>query len=152
MGVYKMDILNNKIIMLEKQIKREKRKVKEVLLRDLGLCACCGFEANEVHHITPLIYGGKDNINNMVSLCSYCHKHSPDTLEEFNNYKERGGARYEHLLGAFINNCIIKGFEFHKVYPKFKLIFSKLRELDQINCLDKYNIKKSLELGGIDNE
>lgn len=147
MGVYKMDILNNKIMMLEKQIKREKRKVKEVLLRDLGLCTCCGFEANEVHHITPLIYGGKDDINNMVSLCSYCHKNSPDTLEEFNNYKERGGARYEHLLGTFINNCIIKGFEFHKVYPKFKLIFSKLRELDQINCLEKYNIKKSLEMG-----
>ncbi len=78
---------------------RNKILVKEVLERDKGICCCCGFKAAQVHHITPLVYGGKDEKDNMVAICEIDHLHAPDTKEEFLKYKENGGIKIDLLRG-----------------------------------------------------
>ena len=56
---------------------------KEVLARDKNKCQNC-FNAiidihrnrksvNEAHHIIPRHHGGKNTINNGITLCSFCH-------------------------------------------------------------------------------
>lgn len=125
--------------------KRNQELVEEVFQRDLGLCRCCGFKGDEVHHIVPLVYGGKDEASNMVTLCSFCHKYAPDTKEEFIDYVNRGGAKYEILLGMFINRCDINGLEFHKCLLIFKKILFALKKLDYLNAIKTYNLKEIFE-------
>ena len=36
-------------------------------------CAICGKEAEEVHHIRPREYKGKDHPRNLMPLCRQCH-------------------------------------------------------------------------------
>ena len=126
-------------------IKRDITLRKEVLTRDLGLCRCCGFKGNEVHHVVPLVFGGKDETDNMITLCSFCHKHAPNKKEEFIDYINRGGAKYEYLLGIFINKCEIKGLEFHKCFPIFKKILVALKGVDYLNAIETYNLKEVFE-------
>jgi 5-methylcytosine-specific restriction endonuclease McrA len=46
-----------------------------VFRRDGFLCRVCGeAAAEEVDHITPLESGGKDNLENLQSICKACHK------------------------------------------------------------------------------
>ena len=38
-------------------------------------CACCGKELNlEVHHIIPINKGGNNDMRNLISVCSDCHR------------------------------------------------------------------------------
>lgn len=125
-----------------KQINRNKKLVKDVLKRDLELCKCCGFKGSEVHHIIPLILGGVDKAENMVTLCSFCHKYAPNSKEEFIEYVNRGGAKYEMLLGNFANICEKEGLEFHKHLPLFKKMLSAVRRIEHVNALETYNLKE----------
>ena len=63
---------------------------KEVLERDNSKCQKCGFfgrtEELETHHIKPKISGGKDEKENLITLCSICHYYAPDSEEDFKNY------------------------------------------------------------------
>lgn len=51
-----------------------------VLDRDEMACQCCGCKGGEfretfdIHHIVPVSLGGKDDPNNLVTLCLVCHK------------------------------------------------------------------------------
>ena len=40
------------------------------------ICARCGYESNSVHlhHIKEIVCGGEDSAQNLVPLCSECHK------------------------------------------------------------------------------
>ena len=61
------------------QLSDRRREFNSFKARQLGgsrwrHCYCCGFEADEIHHILELQYGGlcKDLVN-LVPLCSGCH-------------------------------------------------------------------------------
>ena len=41
--------------------------------RDGHLCLNCRAPADHVHHIVPLINGGRDHLSNLASLCDQCH-------------------------------------------------------------------------------
>jgi|SRR3989344_1429909 len=42
----------------------------------------------EAHHIIPIYLGGKDELDNIITLCFDCHKFVPDREEEFDEYME----------------------------------------------------------------
>jgi len=48
----------------------------ECLKRDNGICQLCmGCKTNiEAHHIIPLAEGGKEELQNLITLCEPCHK------------------------------------------------------------------------------
>jgi hypothetical protein len=43
------------------------------LQRDQWKCCNCNSPAEHAHHVVPLVYGGRDVVGNLVSLCSTCH-------------------------------------------------------------------------------
>jgi len=63
---------------------------KEVLKRDKSKCQKCGFfgktDELETHHIQPRVSEGKDEKENLVTLCSICHYYAPDSEEDFKIY------------------------------------------------------------------
>ena len=59
--------------------------------RDNFTCQKCKLEDKtgiklEAHHIIPLYLGGKDELENLITLCFDCHKFAPDKKEEFTEY------------------------------------------------------------------
>lgn len=55
--------------------KLSKKERSKVLERDGKECLRCGSASNlEVHHIIPVSRGGSDEIDNLATLCSECHK------------------------------------------------------------------------------
>jgi hypothetical protein len=67
---------------LSDELKKTKRKwlsmriKKQVLKRDQMRCQNCGSISGglEIHHIRPVVRGGTDDIDNLVTLCKKCHK------------------------------------------------------------------------------
>lgn len=59
----------------------EWRKLRAVALRrDRGLCVLCladgrAVPATEVDHIVAVEHGGTDELSNLQSLCTPCHRH-----------------------------------------------------------------------------
>jgi 5-methylcytosine-specific restriction endonuclease McrA len=54
---------------------------KDILIRDNHTCRMCfsyhyddGHSNMQVHHITPVSYGGDDSCINLITLCHSCHK------------------------------------------------------------------------------
>jgi 5-methylcytosine-specific restriction endonuclease McrA len=51
-----------------------------ILTRDNYMCQVCGCDLSgewdkvTVHHLTPRFRGGKDTLENLVTLCEGCHK------------------------------------------------------------------------------
>ena len=45
-----------------------------VIDRDKWCRRCGGTVALEVHHVVPLIKGGSNDLGNLVTLCSACHR------------------------------------------------------------------------------
>lgn len=78
---------------------RNKTFIKKVLERDNRICQCCGFKADEVHHIIPLALRGEDEMYNMITICNFCHRYAPDTKEEFEQYQKHGGVMIPFLIG-----------------------------------------------------
>lgn len=65
--------------------------IKKILERDRFKCQKCGFEDLkgenlEIHHINPKIFNGLNEISNLSTLCSICHKYAPDSEKEFKGY------------------------------------------------------------------
>ena len=58
---------------------------KNVLERDKNKCQCCDGEVKdkfrnrryslEVHHVIPRKHGGRNTLNNGVTLCRFCHNY-----------------------------------------------------------------------------
>ena len=61
---------------------------KAVILRDNCKCMQCG-KSNcilEVHHIKARRYGGKNNLGNLITLCSKCHQKTEGKEKEFEEH------------------------------------------------------------------
>lgn len=75
--------------MKEKNISHQIKQ--SILKRDNFTCQKCGFqdltaEEIEIHHINPKVFSDNNNLNNLITLCSICHKYAPDSEEGFINY------------------------------------------------------------------
>jgi 5-methylcytosine-specific restriction endonuclease McrA len=56
----------------------------QVLARDRWQCQLCGKSTNlEVHHQHSRAQGGKDQLENLISLCSDCHQQLHANPENF---------------------------------------------------------------------
>jgi len=52
-----------------------KRLRLQVFARDAWRCQLCGRRTNlEVHHQQSRAHGGKDQIENLITLCDSCHR------------------------------------------------------------------------------
>lgn len=53
---------------------KDKCTKKDILQRDGDVCVFCGDNEDlQLHHIKPKILSGKNNSNNLIILCNYCH-------------------------------------------------------------------------------
>lgn len=129
--------------------KRNKSLIKLVFNRDIGLCRCCGFRADQIHHIIPLIYGGKDEVTNMIAICDECHRYSPDTKKEFKEYMERGGSKLFRIVGQTILDQEQKNVSYSVYFPLIMNTIKILRNVDRVNAFEHYNLKKALEIEDI---
>lgn len=87
----------------ERRRKRDSRIPRDVRRRDGGFCQACNAYCGhgEVHHIHPLSLGGDDTLENAILLCGPCHKHAPDSAEEFFDYQRRGG-HYPEIMATLL--------------------------------------------------
>lgn len=135
---------------------RNKALREQVLIRDLGLCRCCSFKAQEVHHVIPLVFNGKDDVNNMISLCHVCHHFAPDNKLEFFKYLCKGGARLKFILGIIFLEAEKTELETKGEIPFVvgisigKQFIKSLREVDIINSQENYSFEQSLQVDDID--
>ena len=72
---------------------RDKNLRKKCLERDKFICQKCKLEDKtgrklEAHHPTPLYQGGKDELENTITLCFDCHFLAPNEKEAFEEYLE----------------------------------------------------------------
>lgn len=122
------------------QMKRDTSNIKKVLIRDLNLCRACGMSGKEVHHIIPMIMGGRDEIDNMITLCSECHRFAPNTPEEFENYLNLGGKVIPDLYGIALRRLEEKGAEPAKVFPQIKKMINSIVLTSVKIALEEYKI------------
>ena len=54
--------------------RRERRRTKCFDTASGKRCAACGDSAEERHHIIPIHYGGWTSSENIIHLCSDCHR------------------------------------------------------------------------------
>lgn len=106
--------------------------------RDNFTCKKCKFEDQtmgklEAHHIIPLYSGGKNDVDNMITLCFDCHHFTPDKKEEFERYME------EEMEGTLTN--LMKSFK--KVREEHQELFD---EID--NKLNKEKNKNDKNVDG----
>lgn len=64
---------------------------KSVLERDNYECRKCGEEDRsgkilEIHHKDPFFKNKNNNLNNLITLCSTCHRYAPNFKEDFEDY------------------------------------------------------------------
>ena len=77
--------------MVFKMKKRKKNLRKKCFERDCFTCQKCKIEDKtgkilEAHHKIPLVFNGKDQLFNLITLCSDCHHFSQNKKEEFEEY------------------------------------------------------------------
>jgi len=46
---------------------------KNVIEKTEGKCAVCGGKGDQIHHVAPKSFGGSDELDNLVFVCSKCH-------------------------------------------------------------------------------
>ncbi len=81
------------MIYLGKEQRLSKHQKDKILARDKYTCMKCKIENKtarklEVHHITPLTFGGNNDKRNLITLCRVCHKYAPNNKEEFAEYMD----------------------------------------------------------------
>lgn len=73
-----------------------KRRIKEKFPK----CLCCGEEHKnllEVDHVNPRYFGGKDDIDNLQTLCIYCNTAKNTKEVDFRNIKSNLSEPFSHL-------------------------------------------------------
>lgn len=91
--------------------------------RDKFTCRKCHIQDKEVklieaHHIIPLSYGGKNELDNMITLCNDCHHFAPNKKEEFEEYMK------EEMDGT--STTLIKAW--NKVRQEHPELFDKVKD------------------------
>lgn len=122
-------------------ISRKSSLRQNVLRRDLGMCQCCYNvpDVPEVHHIQPLCIGGKDEVNNMITLCYLCHRFAPQDPDDFLVYQRQGGMTLTEAMGKSI-------WEIGKLHPQTTAkeiteLFDSIRLKSYEEHLEKQKIK-----------
>ena len=71
-------------------MKRNQTIIRKSLKRDSFTCQKCCVKDEElnVHHIKPLYIDGKDELDNLITLCRACHHFAPDNEEDFKKYRK----------------------------------------------------------------
>lgn len=133
---------------------RNQKLVKQCMERDLGLCCCCGFKADEAHHIIPLTFGGEDTLDNMIAMCCEDHYHAPNTKEEFVEYIKHGGVKLDTVMGRAINTYfksidMQKEYDLHTAIKITKDLINAVRDVDINYCMETYGAKKSITIPNI---
>lgn len=60
--------------MTQEEIRNEfDSKIRNDYIKKHPACHYCGKEAKHVHHIIPIVVGGDNRENNLISLCLECH-------------------------------------------------------------------------------
>ena len=87
--------------------KRNPTLRKQAFERDNYSCKKCKIQDKttrnlEVHHIIPLVSEGKDELDNLITLCSDCHHFAPNKKEDFDEYmKEECGGTMTTFIKAW---------------------------------------------------
>jgi len=73
--------------------KRNNTLRKKAFERDNFTCQKCKTQDKtartlEAHHIILLVMEGKDELDNLITLCSDCHHYAPNKEHEFEEYME----------------------------------------------------------------
>ena len=93
--------------------REERLKVKRYLLKKQSeKCFICEEKKSslEIHHIKPKSYGGNDDINNLILLCSSCHKLVHNEIEAF----IRNGLHYSFFRAIILRVKEEKSLEVFK--------------------------------------
>ena len=103
--------------------RRDQTLKKKVFERGNFTCQKCKIQDKtsrilEAHHLIPLVYGGKDELDNLITLCSDCHHFAPDKKEDFKEYMK------EECDGTM--TTFTKAFE--KVRRENPELFEKVQE------------------------
>ena len=74
-------------------MKRNKFLRKKGIERDNFTCQKCHLRDKtgrllEVHHKKPLVFEGKDDLENSITLCKDCHHYAPNNQKEFKIYMQ----------------------------------------------------------------
>ncbi|MBP7708444.1 HNH endonuclease [Candidatus Pacearchaeota archaeon] len=107
-------------------LKRDQTLRKKVFERDKFTCKKCGLvdkqmKELEVHHIVPLCFDGKDELENLIALCSDCHHYAPNSREEFEVYlREEMDGTMTTLIAAWNKVRKEKPELFNKVQEKLR--------------------------------
>lgn len=118
----------------------ERRKIR----RENGSIACCNCGSTdlvELHHIVPLIAGGRDIRSNMVPLCTECHA----KVHEWKAAKQKPGGRPRRTLPDGWDD-IVRDYIFCRIGKK-----EMLQKLGETDCRtsDKWYLQEILKAEGI---
>lgn len=59
---------------------------EKVRTRDKYTCQRCGNKASDIHHIVPRAISKNDNQENLICLCSSCHRKTENDLNRGVNH------------------------------------------------------------------
>lgn len=94
--------------------KKGDRLRNKILKRDNYQCALCkSTEDLEVHHMQAIYMQGKSTEDNLLTLCSECHRYAPEgSIEQNQKYlQERNKDIYERMMNASdINSLLTVGY------------------------------------------
>ena len=126
----------------------------EILERYNHRCANCGSTDDlEIHHIVPVSLGGRDVIENLVPLCSSCHKaaHTGRNVTEIRKAtgRLRGGRKrlvnqevfddaFEKYVTGRIGKkklCLLTGRKSTNIYPKKWPAYQEAMNRHGISCI-----------------
>ena len=83
------------------KIRTEQTKLREVLITPESCCGKCGCKENlEIHHLMPVLFGGDNDIRNLILLCSKCHDDASIYFRHRLNHLKKSG-EFDNLY-----NCI----------------------------------------------
>lgn len=83
------------------KIRNEQTRMREVLITPDSCCGKCGCKENlEIHHLMPVLFGGDNDIRNLIILCSKCHDDASGYFKHRLNYLKKSG-EFDNLY-----NCI----------------------------------------------
>lgn len=105
-----------------------RNKIRE---RDKGRCQECGLKVGKeigleghIHHIVPRSDGGEDRLDNLITLCFFCH--ATKILKHWQLFEKKGkklGSQYlKWALWEIGLNLTYAGFRINaRNFPKYKI-------------------------------